>query len=360
MKQKFEALTGIRAVAAIMIFVYHNRKFWRNTFPEMANRLLNEFHIGVSMFFVLSGFLITYTYFNSFQNNSLNQYKNYITLRLARIYPVYLLIIIAKYSFTKFPSGVESFLNITLLKGYSNKYLLTGIPQTWSLCVELTFYAIAPLIFWSIYKNGILKSFLYTAITCIALVFVGIELKFLNLNPYGILSDFKFVSIATFQGRFIEFWAGIILALMILEKIKIPFEIKYKTLWGFLSMIIFLFIFTLFQKQIWTHSIETIPGVLLHNILFPFTILLFYWGLITEKTYISQILGSKLMQILGYSSFIFYLIHINFVNNIVWDKIHHFKDRNFVFLWLIAIAGYYLIEKPIYNLVRKWVKRVES
>ena len=59
---KYDALTGMRAIAAIMLFVYHNRKYWRNDLPWPVMRFISEWHIGVTVFFVLSGFLLAYRY----------------------------------------------------------------------------------------------------------------------------------------------------------------------------------------------------------------------------------------------------------------------------------------------------------
>lgn len=59
---KYDALTGMRAIAAIMVFVYHNRKYWRNDLPWPVMRFISEWHIGVTVFFVLSGFLLAYRY----------------------------------------------------------------------------------------------------------------------------------------------------------------------------------------------------------------------------------------------------------------------------------------------------------
>jgi len=50
-KNKFDALTGMRAIAAIMVFVYHNRKYWRNDLPFEMMRFISEWHIGVTVFF---------------------------------------------------------------------------------------------------------------------------------------------------------------------------------------------------------------------------------------------------------------------------------------------------------------------
>ena len=159
MKHRFSALTGLRAIAAMLIFCFHFRKFWLAHLPKIFTLILKECHIGVSIFFVLSGFLIAYTY----QDRPLESgrdYLKYLAIRLARIFPVYLLILTLKYLDQGFPSPKETFLNYTLLKGFSDKYNLSGIPQSWSLTVELTFYLLAPLIF-SLAKQRLRRPLVY-------------------------------------------------------------------------------------------------------------------------------------------------------------------------------------------------------
>ena len=61
-KTFFPALTGYRAIAAWIIFIYHFFPFNNPKIPDFIKNVIGEFHIGVDMFFVLSGFLITYRY----------------------------------------------------------------------------------------------------------------------------------------------------------------------------------------------------------------------------------------------------------------------------------------------------------
>ena len=59
-KEIFPSLTGIRAIAAYMVFIHHY-----NTFANKGlHDFFGEFHIGVTLFFVLSGFLIAHRYYN--------------------------------------------------------------------------------------------------------------------------------------------------------------------------------------------------------------------------------------------------------------------------------------------------------
>ena len=88
----FKSLTGIRAIAAIMIFVYHNRKYWKNDLHPEIFRFCNELNLGVQLFFVLSGFLIAKSY-GTKPLQSFNAYKRYALQRILRIMPLYWLLV---------------------------------------------------------------------------------------------------------------------------------------------------------------------------------------------------------------------------------------------------------------------------
>ena len=71
-KVNFPALTGIRALAAFMVYIHHYNPFSIEFFGKYIHDFFSEFHIGVTIFFVLSGFLICNRYFDepnfSFKN----------------------------------------------------------------------------------------------------------------------------------------------------------------------------------------------------------------------------------------------------------------------------------------------------
>ena len=87
-KVNFPALTGIRALAAFMVFIHHYNPFNVASFGNYTHDFFNEFHIGVTIFFVLSGFLICNRYFDDPNFN----FKSYLTKRFARIYPMYFIL----------------------------------------------------------------------------------------------------------------------------------------------------------------------------------------------------------------------------------------------------------------------------
>ena len=59
----FPGLTGIRAIAAFMVFIHHYNPFLESNSYLKLRSIFGEFHVGVSLFFVLSGFLIGYRYY---------------------------------------------------------------------------------------------------------------------------------------------------------------------------------------------------------------------------------------------------------------------------------------------------------
>lgn len=356
-QQRFDSLTGLRAVAAAMVFVYHNRKFWYGWLPDPLMRFFNEFYLGVAVFFVLSGFVIGYTYHEKpLQEKS--SYLKYILVRLARIFPLYLIILTAQFLHTGFPPAKEMVVAYSLTQGYFDEYNINWLPQAWSLTVELCFYFVAPLFFFSLKKSLAKTFFLFLLLLGMA-IGIGQLLNHLHWNKTGFLLNPLMVLNSTFFGRFFEFGCGLFLAQVTLgiRKAGWVMKIKHQTLLGALAGLLSIFLIALFQKQLYTTGGETIGGAVLRNTLFAFSMMIFIHGLITERTWISWLLSTKLLVVMGNASFIFYLAHLKVVNNFFWNW-HTFPDRNFTLLWLVSIAAYFLIERPLYEWMKKGVSKL--
>lgn len=339
-----------------MVFLYHNRKYWRGWLPDSIIQNLNEFHTGVALFFVLSGFLIAYTY----QDNPLQSkkdYTKYLLIRFIRIFPVYLIILSISYYDTGFPKTALIFYNYTLFKGFSDKYNLDGIPQSWTLTVELCFYVLAPFIY-SLCKKSIGKSFIYLLGLTLTTLAIGYSWYFVNGNPEKWLYNWLFIFNSTFFGRFVEFFCGMLLAIFLRNENKWMIELPKKNLTLISCSFLFLSLFciSLFEIDTYDQGTEHIAGLLIRNLILPIFICLFLLGLITETTWLSAILSTRVAILMGNASYIFYLVHIGYVNRKI-VRFHFINDRNFILLWLISITGYLLIEKPIYNFARKRIKQ---
>ncbi|MBT1636349.1 acyltransferase family protein [Clavibacter michiganensis] len=91
-------LTGIRALAAGWVVVEHFRLVLYGLFPGTEAVLgpwIRSGFLGVEVFFVLSGFIIAYTYADRFAAFSGAGYRAFLELRFARIYPMHLVTLLA-------------------------------------------------------------------------------------------------------------------------------------------------------------------------------------------------------------------------------------------------------------------------
>lgn len=352
----FDALTGFRCLAACLVFLYHNRKYWRDSLHPELIRLLNEFHIGVSLFFVLSGFLIAYTYAEE-PLQSAKSYAKYFSIRFVRIMPLYWLILTAYYVDPDFGKMQFSWLTYSLFHGFSDLHNLDAISQAWSLNIEMTFYLLAPLLC-LLQKKQLLYLVGFLAILFAATWGIGQYWYHVNGNPNRWLYPIHFVFTGTFPGRCLEFVAGMLLAYQMRNgKTQFLENTRFKTLVGFGGILLVVYCIRLFQPTPLSQGDEVAGGLVLQNIVLPVFVAIALAGLIYEKTWLQKFFASKPLVLLGNASFAFYLIHISYVN-IKLRQFFLLPDRNFVVLWLISIALYLAFEKPIYNGYRKWLKRI--
>jgi peptidoglycan/LPS O-acetylase OafA/YrhL len=83
-------LTGVRFFLALGVVLFHFQLYW--TLPPEAAGLLNRARLGVDVFFILSGFILTHVYL---QGDRPPDYRRFLAARFARIYPAHLFILLA-------------------------------------------------------------------------------------------------------------------------------------------------------------------------------------------------------------------------------------------------------------------------
>jgi len=152
---RIEQLTFTRFIAAIAIVVFHFGRESQLFSNDYVSFIFNNANIGVSYFFVLSGFVMIIAY-----RNRTVSFFNYLKNRFARIYPVYFLAILLFIVIQSFGSlnKADVFLNVTMLQSwFSGKAQTINYPG-WSLSVELFFYVSFPFLLNYIYSKKNLKS----------------------------------------------------------------------------------------------------------------------------------------------------------------------------------------------------------
>jgi peptidoglycan/LPS O-acetylase OafA/YrhL len=349
MKQvNFPALTGVRIVAAFMVYIHHFNPFSTHFFGKSVHYFFDGFHVGVTLFFVLSGFLIAHRYYESSDFN----FKYYLQKRFARIYPMYFILttltFVLGYYFTISHGGFGTyFLNITFLRGFFDDFKFSGIPQGWTLTIEETFYFLAPCFFLLVKRN---KWMLLLLPICFILIGVFLVELFKNSDFHGLMNNLNFMLGYTFFGRVFEFFSGIVLALIL--KKNTNFKFKHFTIIGIFGIVCSIYILSILEQCPLT-DLLIFQQSLVNNLLLPVMgIVPFFYGLINEKTILHKLFSSDFFILLGKSSYVFYLIHIGFFRTFVLSF-----STNYIFVFLslnvIAIMLYLYVEKPLNRFFRK-------
>ena len=354
-KTYFPALTGLRALAAYMVFFNH--------FPPMPNHyegwmilaFFHELYTGVSVFFVLSGFLITIRY-SDIAMIKRKWLFNYFRNRFARIYPMFFIITVITFIYYSYYPNKDVInhnplyvfiANLTLMKGFFHQIKNTGISQSWSLTVEECFYAAAPFIF--LISSKIKMRYQVAGLYIMGLLLTAL---FCHVNFYGFFDSLPFMFTATFFGRCFEFYVGVQLALWYKKGDTNKFLKKYNTAAGAGGILAVIIVLVMCRGKYIEQGFDTIGGLLIHNFLLPVAIAFLLWGLIYESTWLSKLLGGKVFSILGKSSYTFYLIHLGFLSDFLFYHVSHHLFIRFIFTIIIAFILYKLIEEPLNKLIK--------
>jgi peptidoglycan/LPS O-acetylase OafA/YrhL len=349
-EEKYPSLTGVRAVGASVVFFDH--------FP-----IWPDSHLQVNVmafFFALSGFLIFRIYGEQAQL-SRQWLTKYFVNRYARIYPVYFLLLTVAVCLQQDWRPWVLIQNYTLTHAlFHPSNIILG--PSWSLTVEECFYVLAPAFMILTKQHGFAAAFLSSC----ALLVVALGIAHL---PTDFLHGTDFVLTLTFFGHFMEFFAGIYLAIAV-TRVEAHGSLvasgSRRTMAG-LAAVLLLVIATV---AVYGHPpVHVRVIILLNNFLIPFPIALLYWGLMRESTVLSRMLASRPAGLLGRSSYGFYLLHLLVVDyiSIPWllprmDSRLFCVMLTFIATWAVSILLFLCFEEPVNLFIRhrfrskdKWV-----
>ena len=155
--QYIPAIDGLRAVAVIAVMLYHLGVPW-----------IPGGFLGVDLFFVISGYVITRLILDSINQSSALDLRAFYAARLRRIYPGFIFMVICTIIFigvwapeaikrflVDLPYAITGTINWFLVARHQDYFEAIGRPpllqHTWSLAVELQFYLIWPIILLTIF-----------------------------------------------------------------------------------------------------------------------------------------------------------------------------------------------------------------
>jgi len=147
----FPGFDGLRAIAAVSILLLHTAFVSGFTMRSSFGNYTSRLEIGVSVFFLISGFLLYRPFAVShLAGRRSPNTRRFWERRLLRIVPAYwLALTLLTYVFhlVNMGHGVgEVAIHYFFLQIYFPKAVFFGIPQAWSICTEMSFYLVLPLI----------------------------------------------------------------------------------------------------------------------------------------------------------------------------------------------------------------------
>lgn len=147
---RYAALDGLRAAAAVAVVVTHVA-FWTGNYTgDAVGRVLARGDFSVAVFFVLSGFVLSLPMFRAAaQGRPLPAVLDYLRRRAVRILPAYWISVAVALLFlpgNRLAGADDWAVLLGLGQLYTADWAYDGLVHTWSLCTEVAFYLVLPLL----------------------------------------------------------------------------------------------------------------------------------------------------------------------------------------------------------------------
>lgn len=362
-RPRLPALTSLRFFAALHVVIFHLYTMHITAGPVWYQRLSSIGYVGVGLFFVLSGFILVYTYAGRSWTT-----RSFWQARFARIYPAYLFSLFVTAPSFLFATVVLRSTNIPFYTWFkSHLFLSWGLPPlllqswipqaalawnspAWSLSDEAFFYLVFPLLIgWLVKRSGRgLMGLAFFAWSFSLLLSYGYAI----VKPDGVLHvddqslHLFWLDIVKFHplARIPEFLVGVCVGLLFLRN---SVDRKWGTPLMF-SGVLFSIVVVAFGPRI--------PYAVLHDsVLIPAFGAIIY-GLALRPNW-ARILEIKPLQLLGDASYSLYLLH-SLMIGIYFNPFQAMHNQGFIHVVIgiaimagISVLAYLFIETP----ARQWL-----
>jgi peptidoglycan/LPS O-acetylase OafA/YrhL len=346
------ALTGLRFVAALMVFFSH---YPISGLGEVPERIMASGYSGVTFFFVLSGFIIAYNYIEQFETNPLRSTPKYLWARFSRVYPLYIL----SMAFVWLQKDANTPIAIYIFAAqawHSDTSIIAGLNSpAWSVSVEFFLYLCFPLLIPAFSSLGILRpGFKMFAAALIVIISQLSLAAYFGTPPHDSLTlgdpNSAHRMLYNFPlPRIFDFTLGILTAAYYLRREENRTNSKQ---WGYASYGIAAAIILFMASKLnylssfsWDASYAWLFALLILSIAE------------SQQSVLSMFLSTKKAVLLGEASFAFYLIHVIALPLFDLSTQRSFAAAiafEFMFLGLVitmSIGLHLSVEKPC----RRWL-----
>jgi peptidoglycan/LPS O-acetylase OafA/YrhL len=348
------ALTGVRFMAAMLVFLFHFGAAFseRIGMPVFVSNFLHNGKVGVSIFFVLSGFILTYTYTQKFAHRL--DLVDFFVARFARIYPVYLLALLVM--LPVLPKALDTWSILCVLgmvQSWTFPYSSFGgtwVMQAWTLSVELFFYIFFPILL-VLMRNIKLQTIVISLIVAALLIvvlgtpWIDPGVKFVPLLPTSLTPILPVL-------RLPEFIFGMLICKLIFtapivgEKIS-GLGLSLATLFTILALLAF-------SDVVQIKSLSTV--------VFGMFIIQLSYG----RNFLVSILSNKFMVLLGGASYVLYIMQGPIRQWLYWAVDHSFFSEkvasilNPIFAISLSILIFIYWEQPARVAVKRFSEWVSN
>lgn len=304
-------LDGIRAIAVIMVLAYH-----------LKLALFKSGFLGVTVFFVLSGYLITGILISEVEEEGTIDLKNFWLRRIRRLVPavmsmaVVIIFVSAVVNRIIFTKGCKDFLASVL--GFNNWWQIfnkvsyfeaAGVPSPfthcWSLAIETQFYLIYPLILLGIYKlvksrgEGRAKRGLLFAGVTLLLALISVILMIVLFDPQ---QDASRVYYGTDTRAFSLLFGALLAILWEYRMVPRRLSASVNMVFGSVSFAVLLVMTIAINgsSNFWYRGGQFVGTIL--------TVLMVY-AVSGRKTWLSRFLSNPVLKWIGDRSYSIYLWH---------------------------------------------------
>ena len=326
----------LRAISVISVIIFHLDK----TFFPLG-------YLGVDIFFVISGYLITKIISKELENNKFS-FKHFYLRRIKRILPAFLVVLFTALvgMFFILLSADFKFFTESLLASLAfvpNIYFwITGgyfgsndelkpLLHLWSLGVEEQFYFFFPVIFFLIFKN--FSKLIYKILFILIIIFFSY-----SINIFFIIKGHLDPNFFLLPSRAWQFGLGAVAALLPLLNLKYRIYNSF-----FIYFACILIIFNFFQIT---------PGVP-HATLISIGSAIILYLEIEKKSYLYKLINLKVLIFTGLISYSLYLWHWPIISLLKYINI---DDLNFhqitisvLITYLLAALTWRFVEQPFLN-----------
>lgn len=349
MRERFEVLDIFRGIFSSMVVLFHLSTFSKT--PILNNNLVYNSDLFVDFFFVLSGFVITYSY-QHISNGE--QFGRFYKKRFLRLYPLHVIMLFAFLGVELSKQSLSSYIHVNNLDNGNNSVLtfftslflvnsvkIPGVKDvswnvpSWSISAEMIAYLVFGLLLILIHQVRLYKQ---------RNMVYGILLTTVLIAFYKITGSFKLTYSFDygFMRSVIGFFTGV-LCYNVYNASKGFFKGLPAAVFHALETIIIVLLPVLVWKKYYFRESEFI-----YEILFFAAILVFAF----EKGYISHLLKKiPLLEKIGKYSYSIYMTHALLISlfNIVFFRILKMPPSAYAYMFIVNYAIIYFVSAWTYK-----------